>query len=467
MMVNKRYFKGHLLIIVRKFNKLLLKLKYYKTEYKFSYLKKGQTLKVATLKEMAAIYKAYKKYDKEKACLAAILEQQPENMQALYGMATINSRLGFWDDSIEGFKKVLVNLEQEDSPFSVNNERLFLAASKKVIHAFLIQNNAEACINRRLAIYERLGGPKDVSEIYKIHYGKTPAIIKTDMFRAGLSGFYICTHYPNGKFEPFLEKCCKPGSNEPEIYKAISNYRLFEKNSTMKVPDLKGSIERANYIKLFLSYVDGITLNKSNVNGVVCYNLGFILGEIGRSFDKVFEERGVKLRPLKNFKVKEVINYFSRQEYDEVKKYWQILDGFFGQRKELIAARNKLPTLFAHNDLGLQNILLNKNNEYVVLDWEHAGFNTAGSDIGHVLSSKKFEKAEEKGIINEFEKKMIEGYLNSINKNHPYVSKDEIIVSYNLQFINAKLNGALRRHDFKLFKRIARRCELVRKMLDL
>ena len=292
------------------------------------------------------------------------------------------------------------------------------------------------------------------------------------MVASGESNYYLCKHFTEEGKEILLEKCCSPQSREPDIYELMDNYGLFKTNILLRTPELKGIIERKNYIKLFLSYERGIKLNKYPLEEIDFFKLGQSLGEIGVHFTPLMKDsEKIKDKPFNYFDAGYAYNVFEENgaiDEEEVKKLVAKVEDLFKYRKELISARKSLPSLFSHNDAGLQNILIQEdgNGAYVFLDWERAGFNCAGSDIGNVLGLLKETVLKNKRDLEEFERQMVDGYLASLERSGYNVSREEVLFSYNLHFINSKINGAVAKRKLELFRRIAERCDWLKQFVS-
>ena len=463
----KKYLLKTFPYSIQKYKELFIKIKYFQAENKFKHLKKDEKLSVVELQQMAVAYKHTAKYQKARICLATIIEKQPQNVQALFDKAEITYWLGLWKECVEEFKYLQNVLDKKKDPDLDDAEKMWLDANKKIVNAHLRLKNHNDNLMQRNSAFIKLGGVSDVLELLKANHGTDCPEIKTEMFTSGESGFYTCVHFTDGGRINIVEKCCTTNSSEPDIYKTIDRFNLFKKNTILNTPELRGMVKRTNYVKLFLSYEDGVKLSKIPADKIDFFKLGYLLGEIGKEFSGVEFTKNNNMKPMKNFDARRAQNTFSKYDREEVKKYVSVIEKFFLQKKKLESIINTMPKVFSHNDAGLQNILLSNSQRYVMLDWERAGYNCAGSDLGNVLISTNIRKAEAEGLSTNFEDQMVEGYLESISGAGINVSKEELIIGYNLHFINAKLKGAIDKNNFNLFKRIADRCELVKKLAGI
>lgn len=400
--------------------------------------------------------------------LELVLKKSPDNLEALMEYARTAYARCSWQLSVKRHSQLLHVLTGQRG--DREREALWLYANKKMIVSLLNQKRYREVKKHRYMAFQRLGGRRDLIQMMKPSCGLSREDrVKTAVFIKGLSAFYTCSHQLLDHQLSVMEKCCIPNSREPMLYEKIKEQQLFEENPYVLVPPLLGVVKRENYIKLFMGAVKGTPIKEIPLTKIDFFTFGRALGEISRELTAAFPAAEAPVYPIRTFPHERALQIFKDHgERERVRHAVEMLEEFFSKIQEVLDLLEGIPKFFCHNDTGAQNVFfMGENSPYAFIDWERAAYNGAGSDLGNVLRWKPFKEAQRRGLAQEVESLMVEGYLSSLKGVCSHLTREEVMVSYHFHFINGKLKTAVNRSNFNLFYGIARRSGALLQLLGL
>ncbi len=348
-----------------------------------------------------------------------LFRRRRKDARALYQWAERAFQRGKLADSVERYRRVEAVSARALREFARrrNQEKYWWKANWRLTNSLLVLGKKKEALACRSAAFERAGGRRDVTAVARGAFGSAFGRIKSGPLPGGNSCYYCYRHTVSPAGMKLVEKCCRPKSREPQVYRVIAENELFEGNRYASTPRLEAIVEGEHWVKLFLHECAGaVKCSAADLEEIDFRKLGAALGEISLSFRSIYPERDDgEMYPLRFFDPERAYRVFEPEggtSGEELGKTIRSVQRFFARRKAVEAVRRGLPPAFCHNDAGLQNVFMRNGAEvpFAFIDWEQVRWNTAGADIGSVLSSTKMRAAEKAGIHERIEEALIAGY---------------------------------------------------------
>lgn len=417
---------------------------------------------------IAKTYQEKREYLEASWCLERILKRDPHHIEALVEYALLAYDHSYWKESIKRYRRVQRVLDT--MPSSSKREREWLLAQKKILISLLNQKKYSLVDKERKLIFQKLHGHKDMKTILKSWGYREETEYCTTFFTKGLSAYYTALHQLEEEDFSFIEKCCKKGSQEIEVYKRIKGEGVSSKSSLVRVPDFLGLLEGPYYDKLFLESIKERPIREISYRRIDFYGLGRALGELSFGLTADIQKENQPFYPIRDYHGEKALEVFSSYDEREVHHSVDLLYDFYSKFDQVLSLWERIPKVFSHNDTGTNNVFFDtKTGRFIFIDWERAAYNAAGSDIGSILRWKPFKEAERKGLAQEIESEMVDGYLSFFTERAPQynITREEVILAYHFHFINGKLKTAINRGHYPLFRRIAERSRRLLEFLGL
>ena len=403
--------------------------------------------------ELAKLYRKQNKYDKADACLWNALSYRPTSIKILWAYADSAFQRGLWKISITRLDNLIYVMEKSND-YLIKYPKMWLRANKSIFVALFRMKNGDELIKRRIKMFDKLNNNNHLLElISKIENISTqPISIKSEMFAAGMGGFYTCKHHVYtecGEENLFVEKCLEKKSKEHLVYNIINENGLFISTLYAKVPQLIHQEQHNYYIRLFLEYIKGDSKSISQVN---FFQFGVALGEIANEFSNIPSNECFQSKAPRAFDLRKAELYLKEINCNNTTEILKTLDDYNRNIEVFILELERLPKVFSHNDAGPNNVIHKKHHcgeEFYFIDWESASYNYVGSDVGREMSIYKENLTEEK--LFEIEKKKKKGYHYSISNIYNKITFEDILLSSNLYFINYVGKIAMINRDLILF----------------
>ena len=150
---------------------------------------------------------------------------------------------------------------------------------------------------------------------------------------------------------------------------------------------------------IVFDFVQGKTLNERDVQENII--------ELVKLLKKVHTEIPKKLKGVSQiFWVFHVARHYNNFLNNNGSKYKKILKDLIIKAEEIEKQSAPFDIVYGHNDLLAANFI-KKNNKFLLVDWEYAGYNTPLFDLGGLSSNNNFNTKQEKLMLeNYFENKI-------------------------------------------------------------
>ena len=150
---------------------------------------------------------------------------------------------------------------------------------------------------------------------------------------------------------------------------------------------------------IVFDFVQGKTLSERDVQENII--------ELVKLLKKVHTEIPKQLKGVSQiFWVFHVIRHYKSFLNNNASKYKKILKDLLIKAEEIEKQSAPFDIVYGHNDLLAANFI-KKNNKFLLVDWEYAGYNTPLFDLGGLSSNNNFNTKQEKLMLeNYFENKI-------------------------------------------------------------
>ena len=240
---------------------------------------------------------------------------------------------------------------------------------------------------REIKIIQKVPIFKKIKTIDKIDGGITNQNFKVSLINNKSYFVRICNEIPEHLIKRENEINASNAASEIEV-----SPKLVYSNNKLIVFD----------------FVQGKTLNERDVQENII--------ELVKLLKKVHTEIPKKLKGVSQiFWVFHVARHYNNFLNNNGSKYKKILKDLLIKAEEIEKQSAPFDIVYGHNDLLAANFI-KKNNKFILVDWEYAGYNTPLFDLGGLSSNNNFNTKQEKLMLeNYFENKISNTLIHKFN----------------------------------------------------
>ena len=192
--------------------------------------------------------------------------------------------------------------------------------------------------------------------------------------------------------------------------------------SQVRLPELLSARESPDGFDLVLEDVDGRSGADLSLDDYVA--LAEAWGTVQSRLDYLLEEPWLSRRFIRDYALSKPVNY----ELLTDGKAWSaplIADAWppslqeglrfmYGHREALGRLLDEAPRVASHLDFWPNNVLIDAQEQFVLIDWSFFGVGAVGEDIGNFIPDAVFDDFAEAQDLAMISQRMIEGYCNGL-----------------------------------------------------